>query len=189
MLQIFGYLSGLFVLFSAIPYIRDIFLHKTKPQRATWLIYSVLGGISFFSQLAEGATFSLWLTGADTAYVMLTFLLSLSYGVGGYTKKDMRALAAAAGALLAWYLTKEAAVALYIIIAIDAIGTWLTVEKAYQDPKSETFSAWALCAVAGLFSTLAVGKMDIVLLSYPAYILLANAAVAGAILLGKRRQI
>ena len=48
--KIFGYISAFFAIASIFPYIRDILRLKTKPQRVTWFIYSVLGSISFFSQ-------------------------------------------------------------------------------------------------------------------------------------------
>ena len=63
MFQFLGLLSGVLSGGSYIPYLRDIFRHTTKPERASWLIWAVLGSIAFFSQLAEGATWSLWLTG------------------------------------------------------------------------------------------------------------------------------
>lgn len=187
MLQLFGYLSGLFIFLGTIPYIRDIFLGKTKPQRATWFIYTVLGSISFFSQLAKGATFSLWLPGVDTFSIVIIFVLSLRYGVGGFSKKDYIALLIAAIGLVVWYFTQEAAVALYLVIGIDAIGTYLTLDKTYKDPMSETVSAWVLSSVAGFFSMLAVGSFNIVLLSYPFYLFVACGAIPIAIALGKRR--
>ena len=185
--EMFGYLSGIFILLGSIPYIREILLGKAKPQRASWFIYSVLGSIAFFSQLAKGATFSLWLTGIDTFAVVVIFVLSLRYGVGGFSKKDAFALLIAAIGLVAWYYTKEAAIALYIVIGIDVIGTYLTVDKTYKDPMSETYSVWLFCSIAGVFAMLAVGSFNIVLLSYPFYIFLANAAVVTAIELGKRK--
>ena len=187
MTEVFGYLSGILVVLGTLPYIRDIFLRKTKPQRSTWFIYSVLGGIAFFSQLAKGATFSLWLTGLDTLSVVVVFICSLWYGVGGFEKKDYRVLAVAAIALLLWFFTKEAAVALYLIIGIDAIGTYLTVDKAYKDPSSESYSAWVCSAIAGIFAMISVGSLNIILLSYPLYIFLANGAVVAAMWLGKKQ--
>lgn len=142
---------------------------------------------SFFSQLAKGATFSLWLPGIDTIAIVITFVLSLRYGVGGFSKKDYFALLIAAIGLVVWYFTQEAAVALYLVIGIDAIGTYLTIDKAYKDPMSETVSAWLFSSIAGLFAMLAVGSLDIVLLSYPFYLFIACGAVPIAIALGKRK--
>lgn len=189
MLQTLGIASGILVGISYIPYVKDIFLHTTKPERASWFIWSVLGGIAFFSQLAEGASWSLWLTGIETIGVLFIFLLSMIYGVGGWTQRDIIALTAAGIGLILWHFTQHAFIALFISIFIDVIGTSLTVIKAYQDPGSETFSTWVLVAIAGILSMCAVGMVDLVLLSYPFYIFLSNIAVVIAMILGKSKRV
>ena len=188
MLQIFGYLSGILAALAFIPYIRDILRLKTKPHRTAFFIWAVLGGIAFSSQLAKGAYYSLILPGSETLLIVVILLLSLKYGVGGFSKRDYIALLVAAVGLTAWYLTKEAAVALYVVIMIDAAGTYLIVHKAYLNPGSETLISWVAATIAGLFAMISVGSFDLILLSYPFYIFLANAAVVVAIQMGSQRK-
>jgi len=187
--QIFGYISGVLSVCCFVPYIWDILKHKTKPERASWLIWSVLGVIAFFSQLNKGATDSLWLTGVQTIGLVLVFLLSLKYGVGGLTKKDMLALGVAFVGLVLWKITQEATIALILVIIIDVAGSLLTISKSYKDPGSETLVTWILSGTSGLFGALAVYKLDWVLLSYPVYLWLINYIIAGALILGRRKQI
>jgi hypothetical protein len=141
-----GYLSGIAILISFFPYIRDIFQGKTKPERISWLIWAILGAISFFSQFAKGAS------------------------------------------LFLWYVTREAAVALFIVIFIDAIGVYLTVLKTYENPETETVSTWIFTFAAGLLGCIAVGSFNLVLLAFPFYIGLAGAAILLAIKLGFWRK-
>jgi hypothetical protein len=185
MLQTLGLLSGVLSGVSYLPYLRDIFRHTTKPERASWLIWSVLGSIAFFSQLAEGATWSLWLTGIDTLGVLVIFLLSIRFGVGGLTRRDIIALIAAGIGLMLWYFTRHAAIALLMTMFIDAAGAYLTVVKSYEDPGSETLSTWLIVSIAAVLGMLAVGQFNLILLSYPLYIFLANFSVVVAILLGR----
>lgn len=187
MLQFLGLAAGLLSLAAVIPYARDILRGSARPERASWFIWLVLAVISFTSQRAEGATNSLWLTALDTVGVAIVFGLSLKYGEGGLTRRDTFALMAAGIGLVLWYSTRHAAFALFITLAIDAVGTSLTVAKTYADPQSETYSMWAMVAVAGILAMLAVGKLDPVLLAYPFYIFLANAAVVVAIAAGTLR--
>ena len=112
----------------------------------------------------------------------------MKYGVGGFSKRDYIALLVAAVGLTAWYLTKEAAVALYVVIMIDAAGTYLIVHKAYLNPGSETLISWVAATIAGLFAMFSVGSFNLILLSYPFYIFLANAAVVVAIQMGSQRE-
>ncbi|MEK7185475.1 MAG: hypothetical protein AAB726_02530 [Patescibacteria group bacterium] len=187
MLQIFGYISAFLSVIMVAPYIRDIFLKETKPERASWFIWTVLTSIAFFSQLAKGATDSLWLSGGQTLAVLIVFILSTKYGVGGLTKRDIKALIAAGIGLVIWYLTDEPAYALFIAIIIDAIGTFLTVIKAYQEPETETTSTFVMSGTSGIFGLLAVGSLNPILLAFPIYIIVANYSIVAAILLGKRK--
>lgn len=188
MLQFFGILSAILTLISIIPYIKDILRKTTKPERASWFIWTVLGSIAFFSQLAKGATDSLWLTGAQTLEVSIVFFLSIKYGVGGLAKRDIMALLVAGIGLLLWSVTQEAAYALFFVIIADGAGSILTMLKSYEDPGSETLSTWIISGTAGFFGALAVGSWDVILLSYPVYIWLINYVIAGSMILGKRRK-
>lgn len=188
MLQIFGYISAILSICMIIPYIRDIFRKVTQPERASWFIWTTLGFIAFFSQLAKGATDSLWLTAGQTVAVLAIFFLSIKYGVGGLTKRDIRALATAGVGLILWWLTNEALYALLIVIAIDSIGTYLTMIKSYKDPESETMSTWIMSGTSGIFGALAVGSFDLSLLAYPLYIVIANYTIVGAMLLGRKNN-
>jgi hypothetical protein len=187
MLQLFGYISAGLCLVMIFPYVRDIFWGKTQPVRASWWIWSILGSISFASQLAKGAGDSLWLTAGQTLAVIIVALLSIKYGVGGYTKRDMWALLLAGLGLILWYVNSEAAYALLIVIFIDTIGSILTMLKAYKQPTTETLSTWILSGTSGVFGTLAVGSINPILLAYPLYITVTNYGIAVAILAGRRK--
>ncbi|OGY46526.1 MAG: hypothetical protein A3A24_03840 [Candidatus Buchananbacteria bacterium RIFCSPLOWO2_01_FULL_46_12] len=183
-IQAAGYLSGIVILLSFVPYIKDIFLAKTKPERASWLIWAILGSIAFFSQLAKGASYSLFMAGAQAVGDLLIFSLAIKYGLGGLIKRDIIALGGAAVALWLWYLTHEAAVALFIVILIDATGAVLTIIKAYEKPATETISSWVLTFVGGFLACIAVGQLNFILLAFPAYICLASLSILLAIKLG-----
>jgi hypothetical protein len=186
--EIAGYLSGLAILLSFGPYLNDIFRHKTKPQRASWLIWSTLGLISLFSQFAKGASYSLIMTGAQTMGDLFVFILAIKYGLGGLAKRDIISLFGVTVSLLLWYLTKEATVALFLIIFIDAIGAALTALKSYQNPATETVSSWVLTFIGGLLACIAVGQFDFILLAFPFYICLASLLILAAINFGFRTK-
>lgn len=188
MYTLFGYTSIVLSLLCVVPYIRDILKHQTQPERASWFIWSVLGFIAFFSQLAKGATNSLGLTIGETAAVTIVFLLSLKYGVGGLTRRDLKALIGAGIGLILWALTHEAAWAIVFVVLVDSIGALLTLIKAYEDPESETLSTWFISGTSGVFGTLAVGSLNPALLLYPLYIVLANYLTVIAQILGRKRK-
>ena len=188
-LALFGLVSASLSTIAYLPYIRDTLLRRTRPQRASWLIWSVLGSIAFFSQLYEGATDSLWFAGVQVSGTITVFLLSIWLGVGGFLNRhDLVVLAIAAGGLVAWYLTSTAVYALAITISISLLGGMVTIRKAYLSPKSETLSTWGCSCVASAFAILAVGRFDPIILAYPVYLFILNGAIVLAVLLGKRRS-
>ena len=185
----FGLMSGLLSLFAYAPYIRDTLAGRTQPQRASWLIWSVLGSIAFLSQVYEEAGSSLWFAGVQVGGTIAVFLLSIRRGVGGFADgKDCLVLTYAAAGLVLWYATENAAYALAITIGISLLGGAVTVAKAYRAPESETVSTWFLSFVASCCAILAVGAVDWVLLAYPLYLFTLNGAIVGAVMLGRLRD-
>lgn len=185
---IFGILAGVFSALCYPPYLYAIFKGQAKPERASWLIWTVLTAMGFFSQMAVGATHALWLPGVQGIGVLIVFILSIKYGYGGLMRRDVLTLIAAGITLLIWYFTKDAVIAVYLTVIIDGFGAWLTVIKSYEHPETETLITWLLSGIGGFFGLLAVQALDLSQLSYPFYIFLANFAVVFAILLGRRKQ-
>ena len=187
MIEILGYSSGILMMISSVPYIRDILKGKTKPERATWFIWSVLMIIAFFAQVASGGTFSTLLTVGDTIVVIVIFILSIKHGMAGWMMRDKLALVGAGISLILWYFTKNPAIALLIVIFIDFLGGWLTIVKSYENPQSETMISWFISSVAGFLGVLAVGEMNFILLAFPLYICLINLTIGLTIFFGRRK--
>ena len=188
-LLFFGIASGVLSTFAYIPYIIDTARRRTRPQRAAWLIWSVLGSIAFVSQVYEGATSSLWFAGVQIAGTIIVFSLSIWVGRGNYlAKTDYLILLAALAGLILWYFTETAAYALAITISISLRGGLATAIKAYKDPKSETLITWVVSLIASACALLSVGKMDFIILAYPLYLFTLYFAFVVAILAGHARE-
>jgi hypothetical protein len=184
-----GIASGVLSTIAFIPYIVDTIARRTHPQRASWLIWSVLGSIALVSQIYEGATASLWFAGVQVSGTIIVFLLSIRRGSGRFlSNNDYAILLAASVGLVLWYFTENAAYALAITISISLLGGLATAVKAFHDPDSETLSTWVISFIASACAMLAVGKMDFVLLAYPVYLFTLYLAFIVAILLGRARR-
>lgn len=182
--SVFGILSAVLNLVAYVPYVRDILRKKTKPQRITWFIFSVLAGISFASQLALGARASLWLIGAQAISVLVVFILSIPRGVGGLKRLDVISLAGAGIGLACWVVFHQAAFALYGGIIVGTIGLLPTIHKAVKQPETETTATWVLGTVAGFAGVLAAGftaRFDVLI--FPIFVMLNNGVVAVPLLI------
>lgn len=185
--ELAGYLSGIFMAVSAVPYVRDIFREKTKPERMSWFLWAILSIVAFFLQLSEGASYSLFLTGTQMIVLSFIFLLSIKNGYGGFLKRDMMGLVGVGISLLVWYLTGKAGTAIVIVVIIDGIGGVLTILKSYESPSTETMSSYLLSSIAGFLACIAVGYFSMALLAVPFYTFSMNFAIALSIWLGLKQ--
>lgn len=179
MAELFGLLSGIIAVYASIPYILDIIKGNTKPQRAAWVIFVTLSAISFFAQLAAGATNSLWFPLVLLIQAVIIFGLSFKYGMGGFSKFDLASLFMAAIILIIWWLTSSAELAIICGVVVNTIGKILVGAKVYNHPNTEYLPTWAWSVVASVFSILAVGSFDWILILTP----LQNAITVGMIAL------
>lgn len=186
MKEIFAISSVVLVCVGQPPYIIDMIKGKTKPERMTWFIFSVLGIIAFVSQTDLGASWSLLFSGVETAVSLLTFGLSLKFGVGGHTKLDIFALTIAMVGVLVALVAHQPLISLLGVILADLMGTMLTVRKVYQRPGTETVISWLLAGIDSALGAMAVGRVDFKLILYPAYLSIASFAVLAAQHLGHR---
>src|SRR6478735_2051536 len=181
MLAVIGILSGLIALIDTVPYIRDIRRGRTRPQRATWLIWSVLGVAAFAAQAAGGTNWSLVMIGTQAVLMTIVLILAIPGGEGGLRRIDLAMLALAAIGLAGWAIADEPVVATMFVVIADAIGLGLMVPKTVRDPESETLLTFTLAAFGALLSTISVGELDPALLLYPGYMAVGNGLIAAII--------
>lgn len=180
--------AGLLAVIDPIPYVRDIRRGRTRPQRTTWLIWSVLGVVGFTSQLADGATWSLAMVGMQTVAVLVVFALSLRFGVGGIAPTDIAAVAIAACGLAVWASTADPTTATIAIVVADIVAVGAMLPKTWRDPWSETLSSFALASLSGAFGAFAVGAFRPSLLLYPVYFAVA-CALTCVVIVHRRRAL
>jgi hypothetical protein len=175
--ELFAILSGVIVLFGGPPYLYDILKGKTKPQRTTWFIWTVLGVTAFVSQLQLGAHWSLVFVGLNGAGNLLVFLLSLRFGVGGWKLGDVLAAIIAGIGIVTSLVAKDPLIALLGVIGADFTGTILTLQKTFILPSTETSITWFFLGTSSFFAILSVGSWDVKLLLYPVYMMFATYGV------------
>jgi hypothetical protein len=183
-----GLLAGIIGVIGYAPYIRDILKGSTKPDRASWLIWTLEYTALFAAQLSVGAAESLWLIGLQLLGVVAICALSYRYGVGGFDRKNVIVLLSVCVVLTIWYLTRSADLTIILLIAVEAVGVALTMRKVYKQPGSETLVMWALIAAAGVIGIAAVGAgAAAILYVYPVALIAMGLGVIGASKLGERR--
>ena len=185
--ELFAIGSGVLSVVAGPPYFLDILRGKTKPERATWFIWTLQGMIAFGSQALMGAHWSLVFVGLNAGGDLLVFLLALKFGMGGWKRVDIVALLIALAGLVVSLMAKAPLIALAAVIVADFAGTVPTFFKVYRMPESETTFTWLAFATASLLAVFSVGSLRWSLVVYPLYLALDNYAIVAVQYLGRAK--
>ncbi len=184
---IIGQIAGLLSLISFIPYLLSIIKGDTKPERATFAIWTVVSFILLLSYLASGATDTIWIPLAYTTFQTVVFILSFKYGMGGLNKLDIACLTGAVIGIILWIITKNPTTTLYISIFLEVLGFIPTFKKSYLYPKTENTLSWSIAAIASTLNLLAVTSFRPEIFLYPIYLFLSDGGMAILLLFPKLR--
>lgn len=138
MKEFFAIVAVFLAIAGNIPYLRDVINKRVKPHPYTWLVWSLVSGITFFGALAKGAGVGALPIAASEIFTVIIFLFSLKYGFKNIIKQDTYFLIAALLALIPWILTKDPTVSVVIVVSIDVIAFIPTIRKIWHHPKTET---------------------------------------------------
>lgn len=117
-----GQVAGVLALAAFAPYVRAILRGETKPNRASWFIWLVVGVMLGASYFASGAKHTIWVPISYIIGPLVIAILSIKRGEGGWTRFDRVCLAVAATSLVLWWLCGEPRIALAINLCIDGLG-------------------------------------------------------------------
>lgn len=184
-----GFIALLLNLIGYIPYVRDIFRHKVKPHRVTWGIWTILTTIAAVNQVLNNGGYSSLFFISTVILVSFVFILSFRYGMGGASKIDRICLLLALILLIYWVSIKETYISMIMAVIIDGIAAVPTIIKTYHHPKTESYPQWILAGIAGLFTMLAVPRLEWVLLIYPLYVVLMNGVIVAVKYFKERRNV
>jgi hypothetical protein len=159
------------------PYIRSVIRGTVKPQRVSWLLWTILVGIAFVNQVANGGGYSAFFIGSTFLLVVTVFGLSFSKGVGGGGRLDKASLMAAAVLFVCWAITRDTRLSTIIAVTIDGVGAIPTAYKAWLRPETEAYLQWITSGMAALLSLLAISTHDYILWIYPLYVVVANGLI------------
>jgi hypothetical protein len=173
---------------SRVIYLTSIFKGKTRPHAFSWLIWTVISGIGFAAQAAEGAGPGSWARGFSAATCLLLVWLGYYRGEKNITRGDWVTLAVALFCVPLWVVAKTPVWSVIIVCFIDTIGYLPTVRKARLKPREESASSYFIASLCALFALLAIENYTVSTWLYSALLVVSNSALA-LFLLARRRAI
>lgn len=170
------------------PYIADTWRGKTKPHLFTWLTWSIIVAIAFFSQWTAGGGAGSWGTGITGGMVIVIALLAIKKGTRDITFADKLFFIAALLAIIPWYLTKDPTISIIMASFIDACAFVPTIRKTLKDPGSETLTTYSLNLARHSLSIFALANYNLATVLYPGYLLVMNLLMTAIIIIPGRKK-
>jgi hypothetical protein len=178
MRTIFGVAGGILAFISFFPYISSILRGETKPNRATFAIWSGVNIVTVASYIASGARTTIFVGLVYALFQIFIFGLSFKYGMDGYKSLDIGCLIGAITGAILWIATKNPVLALYSVIVAEIFGLVPTLKKSYLYPQTESTMSWTIAAVGSMINLFALTSLKPQIAVYPIYLFLADASVA-----------
>lgn len=168
------FLGAFIQLFGVVVYIRETLAGRTKPNRLTWLLWSIAPLIGTAAAVSAGAglaTLPVFMAGFGP---LLIFLASFANRQAYWhlTPFDYGCGILSGLALLLWLVTNEPLVAIVLAIMADLLAAVPTINKAWHFPETENVSVYLTGLISTTTSFAASTHWNWVELSFPVYLCL-----------------
>jgi hypothetical protein len=176
MLQYLVFVSALFVLAATFTYIRSMFKGKAKPNRVTWLLWSVAPLIAVAASLSDGVgwpTLPVFMAGFGPFLIFIAsyFIKDSYWKLSG---SDYACGILSAMAIVLWMVTNDPGIAIIFAIGGDALAAVPTLLKCWYHPNTESPWPYAAGVFGSLTSFAAAVTWTFSEYAFPAYLLVAN---------------
>lgn len=188
MKEILAILGGVIAIVGNIPYLIDVFKHRVQPHPYTWLVWTLVSGVTFFGQIAGGAGVGAIPTGCAEVFTLIIFLFSLKYGFKSIRKIDTYFLIFALLGIIPWLLTKDPTISVIIVVLIDLIAFIPTLRKTWAEPKTETPVLYSMNVVRHILTLFSLQAYNIATMLHSIAMIVVNSFMTGIILRGSSKK-
>jgi len=160
-------------------YVRETLLGKTKPNKITWLMWSVAPLIASAAAFSDGIRWAVLPVFMAGFAPLLVFIASF-INPKSYWKLEIFDYICGAFSVLAlilWAITKEPLIAIFFSIISDAFAATPTIIKSWKHPDTESSEAYTSGLFNSLTSFFALRTFGISELAFPIYLVLVNSSL------------
>jgi hypothetical protein len=163
----------------SIAYIIDTVKGKVKPNRVSFLLWSIAPIIAFAAQIGKGVGIASLMT------ISVGILPLLTFG-GSFVNKnaewklnqfDLICGFLSVVGLIFWLITQEGNIAIAFSIIADGLAAVPTVVKAYKYPETEAAWPWLSAPVGVILTLLTLDQLTFANSAFIIYIFIANTTI------------
>ncbi|UWG96689.1 hypothetical protein LPY66_17680 [Dehalobacter sp. DCM] len=163
-------------LFGCFFYIKDTLLGKTKPNKVTWLMWSIAPMIASGAAFSEGVRWAILPTfmAGFGPFIVFVFSFVNKNAYWKLGKFDYVCGVFSLMALILWGVTKEPWVAITLSLLSDGFAALPTLVKTFHYPETENISPYITGLLGQLTTFAALTAWDFASLAFPVYLIFMN---------------
>lgn len=177
-----GIVAALLAVIGNVPYIRDVIRGRVQPHAYTWLVWTLVTGITFSGQVAKGAGIGALPTAISELFTVAIFLLSLKYGFRNPSRSDRVFLGVALLGLVPWVLMRDPTWSVAIAVGIDLVAFVPTLRKTWRMPESEKGILYGMNVARHALALLALRSYNVATTLHSIAMIVTNAMMTAFIL-------
>jgi hypothetical protein len=163
----------------SVAYLRDTLKGKIKPNRVSFLLWSIAPLIAFFAQIEQGVGLEALMTFSTGFLPLIVFIASFVNKQAEWklTRFDVVCGVFSLVGLVLWLITKVGNVAIFFSIVADGLAAIPTLVKAYKYPDTEIAWPWIATVLGVILTLLTLSTLTFANSGFILYILLVNTVI------------
>lgn len=163
-----------------VAYIIDTIKGRVKPNRVSFLLWSIAPFIAFAAMLKQGVGISSLMTFSTGFLPLLVFIASFVNKKAEWkiTRFDLVCGLLSLVGLALWLITKVGNVAIIFSILADGLAAVPTIRKAYYSPETEIAWPWFATSIGVILTLLTLKSWTFADYGFILYILIVDTLIA-----------
>lgn len=166
--------------FGSWSYLIDTLKGRVKPNKVSWLLWSIAPMIAFFAMIKQGVGLTALATFTVGFLPFIIFLASFfnKNATWDISKLDIICGALSIFGLILWAITKVGNIAIFFSIVADALAAVPTIVKSFKYPETENSTIFFFGIVNALIALLAIKEWNFQSYGFQLYIVIVNSTIA-----------
>jgi hypothetical protein len=166
-----------------LSYLIDTLKGKVKPNRVSYLLWSIAPLIAFVAEIKQGV-------GLQSLMTFTVGFLPFTVFVASFVNKnaewkltyfDGTCGALSLVGLVLWYITKSGNIAIFFSIIADFLAAVPTIVKSFSYPETESAWPYFTATISAALTLLTIQVWNFANYAFPAYILLVTLVISSLV--------
>jgi hypothetical protein len=177
--QNFVIVGAIIAAVGSLSYLIDTLKGRVKPNRVSFLLWSLAPLIAFFAEVKQGVGIQALMTFIVGFLPLTIFIASFvnKKAVWNLTGFDLTCGALSIIGLVLWFITKSGNIAIIFSILADGLAAMPTIVKSFNYPETESAWPYFTSTISAILTLLTVKVWNIANIAFPLYIVLITLVI------------